>query len=140
MSASSVPSNAAASPAIKPWMLWSGRIVSALPVLMLLMSATMKFLHKPELVKVFVEKFGYPESTLLGIGVVELLCVLLYAIPRTAVLGAIVLTGYLGGAVATHVRVSDAFLAPILVGVLAWAGLYLRDARIRALIPLNSSR
>ncbi len=118
-------------------MLWGGRVLSAIPTLMLLSSAIMKFLHKPEMVQGFVGKFGYPENTLTVLGVVELLSTLLYVIPQTSVLGAVLLTGYLGGAVATHVRVGDPFVAPFLVGVLVWAGLFLRDARIRALLPLR---
>jgi len=118
-------------------MKWGGLVVSALPVLMLVTSATMKFLHKPEMVGMFTGKFGYPEATLPILAVVELLCTLLYAIPQTSVLGAILLTGYLGGAVATHVRVGDPFFAPLALGVLVWAGLFLRDARLRSLLPLR---
>jgi hypothetical protein len=104
---------------------------------MFLMSASMKFMNNPELVKQFVEHFGYPEGALLRIGVLELACVALYAIPQTSVLGAVLLTGYLGGAVATHVRVGDPFMIPVALGVLLWAGLYLRDVRLRALLPLR---
>jgi hypothetical protein len=75
---------------------------------------------------------------LLWLGIVELTCTILYVIPRTSVLGAILLTGYLGGATATHVRVADAYFMPILVGVLVWLGLYLRDTRLRALVPFRS--
>jgi|SRR6185295_11377834 len=118
-------------------MLWTGRVLSAAPVLMMLMSAVMKFMRTPQVIEGFVGKFGYPESTLLAIGVVEMICVLLYAVPQTAVLGAVLMTGYLGGAVATHVRVGDAFIAPAILGAVAWAGLYLRDPRLRALLPLR---
>jgi hypothetical protein len=83
----------------------------------------------------FVEKFGYPETLLTPIGIIEVLCVLLYAIPRTSVLGAILLTGYMGGAVATHVRIGDMFVPPLMIGVFVWLGLFLRDAGIRALLP-----
>src|SRR5437660_4842925 len=79
-------------------LLWTGRIISAVPVVMLLMSGIMKLAAPPEMVKAFTEQFGYPESTLLAIAVVELACVVVYVIPQTAVLGAILLTGYLGGA------------------------------------------
>lgn len=83
-------------------------------------------------------KFGYPESLLRVLGIVELTCTIIYLIPRTAVLGAILLTGYLGGATATHARVSDpSFVMPVICGVLIWLGLYLRDLRVRALIPLR---
>ncbi len=118
--------------------LWAGRILSAVPALLMLMSAVMKLMQLPPVIEGFVGKFGYPQSTVVPIGVVELLCVVLYAIPRTSVLGAILVTGYLGGAIATHVRVGDVFLPPLVLGVLAWAGLYLRDERLRRLIPLSS--
>ena len=118
-------------------MLWGGRVMSALPILGLLASASMKLSHSPELVENFVNKEGFPENTILPIGITELLCVILYAIPRTSVLGAVLLTGYLGGAVVVHVRSGTGFLAPIVFGVLVWGGLFLRDARIRALLPLR---
>ncbi|MGH9672934.1 MAG: DoxX family protein [Bryobacteraceae bacterium] len=116
---------------------WGARIATALPVLMLVMSAGMKFAQPPAFVEGFA-RFGYPMSQATGIGVVELLGTVIYLVPRTSVLGAILLTGYLGGAVATHVRVGDVFLGPLSLGVLVWLGLYLRDPRIRALIPLLS--
>lgn len=122
----------------KRWTLWAGRILTALPILMMSFSATMKFIRPPQMLEQFVRTFGYPESTLLAIGVVEISCVLLYAIPRTAILGAVLITGYLGGAVATHVRIADpSFVMPFMLGVLAWAGVYLRDERLRALMPLR---
>ncbi len=118
-------------------MLWAGYVVSALPVLMLIMSGVMKILQPPDAVKGF-EHLGWPLSLALALAVVELGSALLYVIPQTAVLGAILLTGYLGGAIATHVRIGDPFYAPIILGVLVWLGLFLRDARLRALIPLRS--
>ncbi|MBX7255245.1 MAG: DoxX family protein [Candidatus Hydrogenedentes bacterium] len=117
-------------------MLWAGRIMSTLPVLMLLMSATMKFMQPPDAAKGF-EHLGWPITLATKLGIVELACTALYVIPQTSVLGAILLTGYLGGATATHVRVEEAFHMPILLGVLIWGGLFLRDPRIRALIPLR---
>ena len=123
----------------KTWVLWAGRVLSAIPVLMLLMSASMKLMQGEEVVKGFAD-FGYPQSALVMIGVVEIVCAVLYAIPQTAVLGAILATGYLGGAVATHVRVGEGFAGfgpAIGLGVLIWAGLYLRDVRLRALVPLR---
>jgi hypothetical protein len=117
-------------------MLWAGRIVSALPVLMLLFSGVMKLL-KPAAVVTEFGRLGYPENVILGIGVLEILCTVVYLIPRTAVLGAILLTGYLGGATATHVRVGDPFIFPSIFGVLLWLGLYLREERLRALLPLR---
>lgn len=118
-------------------MLWAGRVVSALPVLMLLFSAALKLMRPPEVLQEF-GRLGYPESLIVGIGILEILCTVVYVIPRTSILGAILVTGYLGGATATHVRIGDVFIGPVLFGVLIWAGLYLRDARIRALIPLRS--
>ena len=121
-------------------MLWAGRIISALPVLFLLMDGAMK-LAKPAFVVEGTVRLGYPESVIIGLGIVLLSCTLLYVIPRTSVLGAILLTGYLGGAVATHVRVSDGLFPisfPIILGVLIWGGLYLRDERLRTLLPLRS--
>lgn len=120
--------------------LWAGRIISALPALFLLVDGAMK-LAKPSMVVEATIKLGYPERVILGLGIVLLICTILYVIPRTAVLGAVLLTGYLGGAVATHVRVGDALFAilfPVILGALVWAGLYLRDDRLRALIPLRN--
>jgi len=120
--------------------LWTGRIMSALPVLLLLFSGVMKLVRPAPVVEGFVH-LGYPAGLALGLGIVELACAVVYVIPRTAVLGAILLTGYLGGAVATHVRVGDPLFThaffPIYVGVLVWGGLFLRDDRLRALIPLR---
>lgn len=100
------------------------------------MSAIMKLTHNPQAVEGFTKMFGFQESALTPIGVVELLVVSLYAIPKTRVLGAILCTSYLGGAVATHVRVGDAFIAPMVLGVLVWGGVFLQDARVRKLLPL----
>src|SRR5215831_12639778 len=117
-------------------MLWAGRIVSALPVLLLLLSAVMKLVKPAPVVEGFAH-LGYPESLALGLGLLELACTVVYVIPRTSVLGAILLTGYLGGATATHVRVGEPFFAPIILGVLVWGGLFLRDEQLRELIPLR---
>lgn len=118
-------------------MLWAGRIMSALPVLLLLMGACMG-LAQPAFVLEGLTKMGYPPSVGIPLALVELVCTIVYLIPRTSVLGAILLTGYLGGAVATHVRVEEPFILPIIVGVLLWGGLFLREPRLRALIPLKS--
>jgi hypothetical protein len=123
---------------------WTGRVVSAIPVLLMVMSGTFKVVGgatgNPELLANWAH-FGYPPAALLPIGVLEIACALVYAFPRTAVLGAVLVTGYLGGAVATHVRVSEAvWMAPALLGALAWLGLYLREPRLRALLPLRSER
>ncbi len=118
-------------------MVWTGRIVSALPVLMLLFSGAMKLVKPEPVVKGFTD-LGWPESLALSLGIVELTCTVIYVIPQTSVLGAILLTGYLGGAIATHVRIEEQFVFPIILGILVWGGLFLRDARLRALIPLRS--
>lgn len=116
--------------------LWAGRALSALPVLALVLSGAMKLSHSPEIVANF-GKFGFAESTLTPIGVVELLAAVLYAVPQTAIFGAVLVTAYLGGATATHVRASDPFFAPVILGVLVWIGLWLREPRLRALTPLR---
>ncbi len=117
--------------------LWAGRVVSALPVLMMMLSGCLKLAGGPEMAKNWAS-FGYPPGTLVPIGVTEIACALVYAIPGTSVLGAVLVTGYLGGAVATHVRVSQVtWFAPALLGTVAWLGLYLRDPRLRALLPLR---
>jgi hypothetical protein len=117
-------------------MLWAGRIMSALPVLMLLFSGVMKLMKPASVLEVFT-RLGYPESLAVGIGITEFACAVVYLIPRSSVLGAILLTGYLGGATATHVRVGEPFFIPIVLGVLVWGGLVLRDERLRALLPLR---
>lgn len=116
--------------------LWAGRIIGALAVLMLTFSGIMKLVKAAPVVEEFT-RLGYADGHALGIGILELACVVLYAIPRTAVLGAVLLTGYLGGAVATHVRVGDQFVSPIIIGVVVWLALFLRDRRLRALLPLR---
>ena len=118
-------------------MLWAGWIISILPVLMLLMSGVMK-LVKPDFVVDSFRDLGWPESLALCLGILEISCTVVYLIPRTSVLGAILLTGYLGGATATHVRIGEPFYTPVILGALVWGGLYLRDARLRALLPLRS--
>ena len=114
--------------------------MSAVPALFLFIDGVGK-LVKPAPVVEGTIQLGYPESVLLGLGIVLLTCTVLYVIPRTAVLGAILLTGYLGGAIATHVRVGSPLFSHILfpayVAVLIWGGLYMRDERLRALIPLR---
>ena len=117
-------------------MLWAGYIISTLPVVVLLMSATMKFMKPASVVEGFAH-LGLPESLALGLGILELACLVVYVIPRTSILGAILLTGYLGGATVTHLRVGDPFFAPVIVGMLVWAGLFLREPRLRALMPLR---
>ncbi len=117
-------------------MFWTGWVLTILPALMLTMSGVMKLLKPAPVVEGFTT-LGWPENLALGLGIVELICTLLYVAPRTAVLGAILLTGYLGGAIATHVRIGDPWYGPFVFGVFVWLGLYLRDPRLRALLPLR---
>jgi hypothetical protein len=119
---------------------WAGRIASALGVLFLIFDGGIKVLQLAPAVEATAQ-LGYPTSLVLAIGAIELACLVVYVIPRTAVLGAILLTGYLGGAIATQVRSgAPAFsvVFPVILGALLWGGLYLRDQRLRALIPLVS--
>ena len=120
---------------------WAGRVMSAVPALFLLLDAAMKFV-KPEPVLKGTAELGYSEGTIVPLGAVLLVSALLYVFPRTALLGAILLTGYLGGAVATHVRVGHLpfshTLVPVYLGLLLWGGLWLRDRRLRALVPFRT--
>ncbi len=117
-------------------MLWTGRILTAIVALMLLMSASFKFIQ-PAGFDEGLAHLGWGVGKMYYMGIVEVSCVIIYLIPRTAVLGAILVTAYMGGAIATHARVGDPFIVQILLGMAAWGGLYLRDERIRRLIPLN---
>ena len=112
----------------------TGWIMTTLPVLMLLMSGVMKIAQTAEVVKGFAT---WPAGSAVSIGILELACTVIYLIPRTAILGAILLTGYLGGATAVTVQQGGPFVLPVIFGVLVWGGLYLRDTRLRALIPLR---
>lgn len=116
--------------------LWIGRVLSALPVFLLLFSATMKLIKPPGFAEGMAQ-MGLPAHLATPLGLVELTCTVLYLVPRTAVLGAILLTGYMGGAICTHVRVGDPFIIQSLLGVLIWLGLYFREPRLRELIPLR---
>ena len=122
-------------------MLWTGRVLSFLVVAQLLTSAFFRGTHHQYAVDEIVKGYGYPESAVPLIVIAECALVALYLIPQTAVLGAILMTGYLGGAVAAHLRVGDSArsMIPLVVGILAWGGLYLRDGRIRQLVPLRRS-
>jgi hypothetical protein len=119
--------------------LWGGRIISGVVALFLLWAGIMDLVKAPFVVQGMV-KYGYPESAVVGIGIALLAGVAFYVVPRMSVLGAIVLTGYLGGAVSTHVRAGDPvgrILVPLVFGLLTWGGIYLRDSRLRALVPLR---
>jgi len=119
---------------------WAGRILSGLVVLFLIPDGIFKFIKPAPVVDAFAH-VGLPLDISVTLGILLLLCTALYAIPPTSVLGAILLTGYLGGAVATHLRVGDPLfshiLFPVYLGVLLWLGLYLREKRLRALIPFR---
>lgn len=120
---------------------WAGYIITALPALFLLMDAVMKFV-KPEVVVETTVELGYPEHLIVPIGAILSISLVLYLIPKTAVLGAVLLTGYLGGAVATHVRVDSPLfshiLFPVYLGILIWLGLYLREQKLKQLLPIRS--
>jgi len=121
-------------------MLWAGRVVSALPALGLLFSAITKLMKPPAVLQGFTH-FGYPQSLIVVVALLELGSTIVYLIRRLSVLGAILMTGYLGGATATNVRVGDpSFIVTVTLGVLVWLGLYLRDERLRVLIPLRTPR
>jgi uncharacterized membrane protein YphA (DoxX/SURF4 family) len=114
----------------------TGYVLGILPGLALIFSGVMKIAKPAPIIEEF-GRLGWPESTIIAVGILELTCAVIYLIPRTAVLGAILLTGYLGGAVATHVRMPENFAGPLIIGVLVWLSLYLRDLRVRDLIPIR---
>jgi len=118
--------------------LWISYILSVLPVLMLVLSAVMKFVQPPTVVQGFIH-LGYPPSAPVALGLLELLCTALYLVPQTTMLGAILLTGYLGGATASTYRVGDPWYGTVILGILIWGGLFLRDPRLRALIPFRQT-
>jgi hypothetical protein len=120
------------------WMFWTGWVLTVIPVLMMGVGGVAMLVNPAPMLE-GLTKMGYPEYVARPLAAVEVACALLYLFPRTAVLGAILLTGYLGGAVATHVRVGDPmFPIPVVFGAVVWLALFLRDARVRALIPLRS--
>ena len=115
---------------------WVGRVISTLVSLLFAMSAIMKLRGGAEVVQGMAH-LGLPESLIVPLGILEISCVVIYAIPATAVLGAILLTGYIGGAILAHLRVGDPFFVQIAIGILIWLGLYLRENRLKALMPLR---
>jgi len=135
-------SDAARAPLLAPSKkaVWSGRIVSGFAILFLTMDATMKLLMAAPAVQNTGE-LGYPSTVIFPLGLVQLACLALYLVPRTAVLGAVLWTAYLGGAVATHVRVGNPLLShvlfPVYIATMLWLGLWLRDLRLRALLPVR---
>ncbi len=116
--------------------LWTGWIITGLVGLFLLFDAIVKLIMVNEVIEASV-RLGYHENTMFGIGLVLLISTLLYLIPKSAVLGAILLTAYLGGAVTTHVRVGDPFYFPIVMGFLVWIGIYLREKRLKLMVPVR---
>ncbi|MDB5562083.1 MAG: Arginine/ornithine antiporter ArcD [Hyphomicrobiales bacterium] len=123
-----------------PLMLWTGRGLSGLAVLFLLFDSIIKLIKIDPVTQSMVE-LGYPDSLARGIGAMELICVALYVYPRTAVLGAVLLTGLFGGAISSHVRIGDPLFSHVLFGVylglFVWGGLFLRDGRLRSLFPVR---
>lgn len=120
--------------------LWIGRVMSALPILLVLFGAILKVMRTASVYEGFA-RAGLPDRLIVPVGVIELLCVVVYVIPRTAILGAILMTGLLGGATLTNLRIGDpTYIVPIIVGMLAWGGLYLRDVRLREMIPLHKGQ
>lgn len=114
----------------------AGWILGVPPSLLFIFSATMKFLRPPELIEGFAH-LGLPENISFQLGLLELFCAVVYLVPRTAVIGAILLTGYLGGAILTHLRIGEPFFMHAILGVALWGGIYLRDPRLRELIPIR---
>jgi len=114
----------------------AGWIMTILPSLLLFMSAYMKFTMPSEAAKGF-EHLGISSDLAFGLGILELTCTVIYLFPQTSILGAILLTGYLGGATCTHLRVGDPFIMPVVLGVVIWAGIFFREPRLRVLIPLR---
>lgn len=121
-------------------MLWTGRVISGLVVLFMLFDSITKIIKIPQVIDATV-KVGFSASTVVPIGITLLVCVILYVIPQTSVLGAILLVGYLGGAVCTDVRAGQPVFNSVFAitfGVLTWLGLYLREPRLRVLVPFKS--
>lgn len=132
-----VMSSGAAAGGSPAWMRWTGRVLSGLIILFMLLDGVTKIMRDPHVTKAMAD-LQFPDALTQALGVVALLCAALYAIPRTSVLGAILLSGFLGGATAAKARQEDwGMLFPVVFGIVAWLGLYLRDERVRALIPLR---
>lgn len=115
---------------------WTGRVLSTLPALLFVTSASMKLIGGAQVAEGMAH-LGLPASLTVPLAILELSCVAVYLIPPTAVLGAVLLTGYLGGAICTHLRVGDPFYVQIALGLVVWLGLYLREERLHALLPLR---
>ena len=131
-----MPSDSQTAPVSKT-SLWAGRIISALVVLFLLFDAVTKLMKIAPVLEAFT-RLGFSTGLAVPIGGLLLVCTIVYVIPPTSILGAILLTAYLGGATVTQVRAGEPFYFPVIFGMLVWGGLYLREERLRALIPLRS--
>ena len=117
---------------------WTGRVISGVVSLLFFFSAAMKFVGGAE-VKEGMAHLGLPESMTIPLGILEATCTVIYLIPATSVLGAILLAGYMGGAICTHWRVGDPFVGQIAIALVIWLAIYLREPRLKALIPLRKS-
>ena len=115
---------------------WAGRVISILVAPLFLMSAFLKLKDGPEVLK-GIAHLGLPEPMIVPLAILEITCIVIYLIPATSVLGAILMTGYIGGAICTHWRVGDPFALHIAMGILVWLGLYLRENRLKELLPLR---
>jgi len=115
---------------------WTGRVITVLVSLLFFFSAAMKFVGGAE-VKEGMAHLGLPESMTIPLGILEAACTVIYLIPATSVLGAILLAGYMGGAICTHWRVGDPFVGQIAIALVIWLAIYLREPRLKALIPLR---
>ena len=120
-------------------LMWVGRGISALLALLFAMSAVMKLAGGAQVAGGFV-RMGLPDSLRIPLGILEFSCVAIYLIPATSMTGAILLTGYVGGAIVTHLRIDEPVYVQIVLGLLIWLGLYLREPRLRALMPLRANR
>ena len=120
-------------------MMWTGRVISILASLVFVLSSTMKFVGVPQVAEGFKHLELANRIPVIPLGILELSCAVVYLIPPTSVLGAILLTGYIGGAMLTHLRIGEPVYAHIVLGILVWLGLWLREDRLKALIPLRKS-
>ncbi len=116
---------------------WVGRVISVLVSLVFVLSAFLKLKGGAEVMQGMAH-LGLPESLITPLAILEMSCVVIYMIPATSVLGAILLTGYIGGAICTHLRVGDPYFIQIALGIFVWLGLYLRENRLKGLIPLRT--
>ena len=129
-------SSIAAAPANPRWMTWVGWVLTVLPSLLLIMSAAMKFTGAKEVTE-GLQKMSWDPKLAVPLGITELTCTILYLIPQTSVVGAILLTGYMGGAIATHISQEEPFAIQAVIGVVIWLGIFLREPRLRTILPIR---